>query len=138
VIVGTRAVKNPEWLRDASREFRSRLWVAVDARKDRIVAHGWTRRAGVSLSEYLRRVDGWPFGGYLYTNVNVEGRLRGIDRPAVRRIVGLTDKPVIYSGGVTSLSDVRTLKRLGVRGAIVGAAIYREALPFEQALRVAR
>jgi len=137
VIVGTRAVKDPAWLREASREFRSRLWVAVDSQGDRVVVHGWTRGVGLRLSEYVRQVDRWPFGGYLYTDVRVEGRRRGFDRKAVRAMLGLTDKPVLYSGGVTSLDDIRALKRMGATGAIVGASFYRGTLSFEQALKVA-
>jgi len=136
VIVGTRAVKDPGWLERASREFRNKLFVAVDSRGDRIVVRGWTKEAGLRLSEYIAGVDGLGFGGYLYTDVRVEGRGRGFDRAAVRRMVGLTDKPVIYSGGVTSLADVRALKRMGAAGAIVGAAFYRGTLSFEKALKV--
>lgn len=135
VITGTRAVKDPRWLERASGEFRERLWVAVDSRRDRIVVRGWTRSAGLRLADYVRGVDGLRFGGYLYTDVRVEGRNRGFDREAVRHMVGLTRKPVIYSGGVSSLADLRLLRRLGVAGAIVGAALYRGTLSFEKALQ---
>ncbi len=136
VIAGTRAVKDPAWLEQASKEFRDMLFVAVDSRGDRIVVKGWTKSAGLRLADYVAGVDGLGFGGYLYTNVRVEGRGRGFDRAAVRHMVGLTDKPVIYSGGVSSLADVRALKRLGAAGAVVGAAFYRGTLSFEKALKV--
>jgi phosphoribosylformimino-5-aminoimidazole carboxamide ribotide isomerase len=138
VIVGTRAIEDRAWLALAAREFRSKLWVAVDSLGDRIVIRGWTRPSGISLKEYVAHVDGWPFGGYLYTDVRVEGRHAGFDREAVRRMVELTRKPVLYSGGVSRLEDLRRLGRLGARGAVVGAALYRETFTLKQAMEAAR
>lgn len=138
VIVGTRAVRDPAWLGRAAREFRRRLFVAVDARGDRIVVHGWTRTAGLRLREYLKKVDALPFGGYLYTDVRVEGRHQGFRPGAVKTLLRLTDKPVLYSGGVRSLAELRALKRLGVSGVILGTALYRGTIDLRAALREIR
>jgi phosphoribosylanthranilate isomerase len=138
VIVGTRAVTDRRWLRGAAARFRKALWVAVDSLDDRIVIRGWTRKAGTLLGEYVEEVDRLPLGGYLYTDVRKEGRRRGFDPTAVSRMVGLTRKPVIYSGGVATLEDLRALKGLGVAAAIVGAALYRGVFTLPQAMEAAR
>lgn len=134
VVAGTRAIQDRAWLRDAAAEFKKKVWVAVDARGDQIVIRGWTQRAGTILGEYVSDVDRSAFGGYLYTDVRVEGRHEGFDEAAVQRMVALTRKPVVYSGGIRSLDDLRRLKALGVEGAIVGAALYRETFTLEQAM----
>lgn len=133
VIAGTQAIRDQAWLREASRRFGERLWVAVDSRGDEIVVRGWTESAGLGLDAYVAQVDAAGFGGYLYTDVRVEGRHAGFDAAAVARMVGLTRKPVIYSGGISSLEDLRRLKAAGPAGAILGAALYRETFTLEQA-----
>jgi phosphoribosylformimino-5-aminoimidazole carboxamide ribotide isomerase len=133
VIAGTKAVQDREWLRQASKAFGKKLWVAVDSRGDEIVVRGWTEKAGLVLGEYVSDVDRAGFGGYLYTDVRVEGRHQGFDETAVARMVGLTKKPVVYSGGISSLEDLRRLSSLGVSGAILGAALYRGTFTLEQA-----
>lgn len=133
VVAGTRAIQDRDWLKGAAEEFGEKLWVAVDSRGDEIVVRGWTEKAGRVLGEYVSHVDRAGFGGYLYTDVRVEGRHEGFDEAAVSRMVGLTNKPVVYSGGISSLEDLRILKRLGARGAILGAALYRETFTLEQA-----
>jgi phosphoribosylformimino-5-aminoimidazole carboxamide ribotide isomerase len=137
VIVGTRAVTDPDWLARAAERFRRRLWVAVDSRGSEVVAHGWTRSAG-DLARLVARLDPLPFGGFLFTNVSVEGRRRGIDRRAVRRVLNLTSKPVCYSGGVSTLADVRALRRLGTFAIIVGAALYFGGFAYADAAKEAR
>lgn len=138
VIAGTRAVLDPAWLHACARRFQKRLWVAVDAYGDEITVGGWTRPSKRTLAEFLREVDRWPFGGYLYTNVSVEGRRRGVDREAIRRMLSLTRKPVCYSGGVASAADIRLCRDEGVHAIIVGAAFYFGGLTFAEALEAAR
>lgn len=137
VIVGTKAILDPEWLQACAKRFRKKLWVAVDSRGDQITVKGWTTSAKLTLAEYLREVDNWPFGGYLYTNVSVEGRQKGIDRQAVRRMVSLTRKPVCYSGGVTSPADIKLCRDEGVHAIIVGAAFYFGGMTFAEASEAA-
>jgi phosphoribosylformimino-5-aminoimidazole carboxamide ribotide isomerase len=134
VVAGTKAIQDRAWLKEAAGEFGKKLWVAVDSRGDEIVVRGWTEKSGLILGEYVSDVDRSGFGGYLYTDVRVEGRHEGFDTQAVTRMVGLTQKPVVYSGGVSSLQDLVALKRIGVSAAILGAALYRKTFTLEQAM----
>lgn len=133
VIVGTKALRDPLWLKTMAHRYPDRLLLAVDAREGRVVAHGWMKDTGRDVKEVARSVADLPLAGLLYTAVHVEGRLQGMDREGIERLRDAVQLPLIASGGITTLDDVRFLKRAGVAGAVLGLALYKGLLPFPQA-----
>jgi 1-(5-phosphoribosyl)-5-[(5-phosphoribosylamino)methylideneamino] imidazole-4-carboxamide isomerase/N-(5'phosphoribosyl)anthranilate isomerase len=139
VNLGTAALENPEWCRRAIADFGERIAVGLDVRGTTLAARGWTREGG-DLWEVLERLerDGCP--RYVVTDVTKDGTLKGPNVDLLREVCSRTDRPVIASGGVSSLEDLRSLRQLvgaGVEGAIVGKALYAGAFTLPEALAVA-
>ena len=137
LIVGTKAVADPDWLVRMAGRFPDRLMIAVDAVGTGIVVKGWQEKAGIDVVDLLRRTKDLPLAGYLYTNVAVEGRGAGVDWEPIKRVVEASAKPVIFSGGITTMDEVAGFKDLGAHGIIVGAALYAGRIEFTQARAVA-
>ncbi|MEO5873467.1 MAG: bifunctional 1-(5-phosphoribosyl)-5-((5-phosphoribosylamino)methylideneamino)imidazole-4-carboxamide isomerase/phosphoribosylanthranilate isomerase PriA [Streptosporangiaceae bacterium] len=140
VNIGTAALENPEWCRKIIAEFGDRIAVGLDVRGTTLAARGWTQEGG-DLWEVLARLekDGCP--RYVVTDVTKDGTLRGPNVELLREVCARTDKPVVASGGVSSLEDLRILATLvpgGVEGAIVGKALYAQAFTLEEALAATR
>ncbi|MFC4907959.1 bifunctional 1-(5-phosphoribosyl)-5-((5-phosphoribosylamino)methylideneamino)imidazole-4-carboxamide isomerase/phosphoribosylanthranilate isomerase PriA [Actinomadura gamaensis] len=140
VNIGTAALEDPAWCRKIIAEFGDRIAVGLDVRGTTLAARGWTREGG-DLWEVLARLedDGCP--RYVVTDVTKDGTLRGPNAELLREVCARTDKPVIASGGVSSLDDLRALAELvpvGVEGAIVGKALYAGAFTLEEALEAVR
>jgi phosphoribosylanthranilate isomerase len=136
VNVGTAALENPEWCARAIAEFGDRIAVGLDVRGTTLAARGWTQDGG-DIWEVLERLerDGCP--RYVVTDVTKDGTLQGPNLELLRAMCERTDRPVIASGGVSSLDDLRAIASLvdvGVEGAIVGKALYAGAFTLEQAL----
>jgi len=140
VNIGTAALENPEWCRRIIGAYGDRIAVGLDVRGTTLAARGWTREGG-DLWEVLERLekDGCP--RYVVTDVTKDGTLRGPNTELLREVCSRTDKPVVASGGVSSLDDLRALAALvpeGVEGAIVGKALYARAFTLQQALEAVR
>ena len=139
VNLGTAALENPEWCRRAIADFGERIAVGLDVRGTTLAARGWTREGG-DLWEVLERLDRDGCPRYVVTDVTKDGTLKGPNVDLLREVCSRTDRPVIASGGVSSLEDLRTLRQLvsaGVEGAIVGKALYAGAFTLPEALAVA-
>ena len=139
VNLGTAAVEHPEWTARAIAEHGDRVAVGLDVRGTTLAARGWTRDGG-DLFETLTRLDAAGCARYVVTDVTKDGTLRGPNTDLLRQVCAATDRPVVASGGVSTLDDLRTLRELvplGVEGAIVGKALYAGRFTLEQALRVA-
>jgi phosphoribosylformimino-5-aminoimidazole carboxamide ribotide isomerase len=128
VIVGTRAINDPDWLAAAARRHPERLVVAADLRDDVIVTHGWTRSSGLPLGDFLAGAGTLPLAGLLVTDVGREGRLEGVDGALFARLAAATRLPVIAAGGIGSLQDLYDLAGAGVAGAVIGTALYTGAV----------
>jgi phosphoribosyl isomerase A len=136
VNIGTAALENPGWVRDAIARHGERIAVGLDVRGTMLAARGWTTEGG-DLDETLARLDADGCPRFVVTDVTRDGTLTGPNLDLLRRVCGRTSRPVIASGGVASLDDLRaiaTLAPLGVEGAIVGKALYAGAFTLEQAL----
>ncbi len=136
VNIGTAALEDPDWCRKIIATHGDKIAVGLDVRGTTLAARGWTRDGG-DLWEVLARLeeDGCP--RYVVTDVTKDGTLRGPNTELLREVCAKTDKPVIASGGVSSLDDLRALAALvpeGVEGAIVGKALYAGAFTLEEAL----
>jgi 1-(5-phosphoribosyl)-5-[(5-phosphoribosylamino)methylideneamino] imidazole-4-carboxamide isomerase/N-(5'phosphoribosyl)anthranilate isomerase len=136
VNIGTAALEDPGWVRRAIAEHGEAIAVGLDVRGDRLAARGWTRDGGL-LDETLARLESDGCPRYVVTDVQRDGMLTGPNLDLLRRVCKLTGKPVIASGGVASLADLRAIAGLagvGVEGAIVGKALYAGEFTVEQAL----
>lgn len=139
VNLGTAALEDPEWTASAIARFGDRVAVGLDVRGSRLAARGWTSEGG-DLWETLDRLDAEGCSRYVVTDVAKDGMLQGPNVQLLRDVCARTDRPVIASGGVTTLDDIRVLRGLvgeGVEGAIVGSALYKGNFTLDDALDVA-
>ncbi len=136
VNIGTAALEDPGWVRTAIARHGERIAVGLDVRGTTLAARGWTQ-AGGELFEVLGRLDQDGCARYVVTDVRRDGTLTGPNLDLLRRVCAATDRPVVASGGVSSLDDLRALASLrpdGVEGAIVGKALYAGAFTLREAL----
>ncbi|HEU4332567.1 MAG TPA: bifunctional 1-(5-phosphoribosyl)-5-((5-phosphoribosylamino)methylideneamino)imidazole-4-carboxamide isomerase/phosphoribosylanthranilate isomerase PriA [Lapillicoccus sp.] len=139
VNLGTAALEQPEWTAEAIADHGDRVAVGLDVRGTTLAARGWTREGG-DLWETLERLDREGCARYVVTDVNKDGMLAGPNLVLLQQVCERTSRPVVASGGVSSLEDVRALRGLvdvGVEGAIIGSALYRGAFTLPEALDVA-
>jgi phosphoribosylanthranilate isomerase len=136
VVIGTAALENPAWVRRVIAEHGERIAVGLDVRGTRLAARGWTTEGG-ELTDVLARLEADGCARYVVTDVTRDGTMAGPGLDLLRRVCASTDRPVIASGGVSSLADLRAiaeLRPLGVEGAIVGKALYARAFTLQQAI----
>lgn len=139
VNLGTAALEDPVWTASAIAAHGDRIAVGLDVRGTTLAARGWTREGG-DLWDVLARLDDAGCARYVVTDVTKDGTLRGPNVELLRQVCSRTPAPVVASGGVSSLDDLRALRGLvavGVEGAIVGKALYAGAFTLEEALEVA-
>jgi phosphoribosylformimino-5-aminoimidazole carboxamide ribotide isomerase/phosphoribosylanthranilate isomerase len=140
VNLGTAALEAPDWVRKAIAEHGDKIAVGLDVRGTTLSARGWTKDGG-ELFDVLARLDADGCARYVVTDVNRDGTLTGPNLQLLRDVCAATDKPVVASGGVSSLADLQALSTLvpiGVEGAIVGKALYAGAFTLEEALELTR
>jgi phosphoribosylformimino-5-aminoimidazole carboxamide ribotide isomerase len=128
IVVGTRALDDPEWLASLAAAWPLRVLVAIDTRDGRILRKGWTEASPLELAAYLPGLAPLPLAGILSTDVGREGRLQGIDRDASRGVIEASPHPVWASGGVTTTTDLEYLDEAGAAGVVLGMALYTETL----------
>jgi 1-(5-phosphoribosyl)-5-[(5-phosphoribosylamino)methylideneamino] imidazole-4-carboxamide isomerase/N-(5'phosphoribosyl)anthranilate isomerase len=136
VNIGTAAMENPDWVRRVIAAHGEQIAVGLDVRGRTLAARGWTKEGG-DLYQALSRLDAEGCARYVITDVLKDGMLRGPNLDLYRDVCARTDAPVVASGGVSSLDDLRALAGLtgtGVEGAIVGKALYAGAFTLEEAL----
>jgi phosphoribosylformimino-5-aminoimidazole carboxamide ribotide isomerase len=137
-IVGTKAVRDWAWLAEAATRHPGKVMVSIDGKGRQILISGWQESAGVDVVEFIARAQELPIAGFLYTNVAVEGRGEGVDWSPVEEVVRASKRPVVFSGGVSTLDDVARFKSLGAYGMIAGSALYRSRFRFQDAQALAR
>ncbi len=140
VNLGTAALENPEWTSKVIAEFGDRIAVGLDVRGHTLAARGWTEEGG-NLFETIERLEGDGCARYVVTDVTKDGTLKGPNLELLREVCAATKKPVIASGGISSLDDIAALsalRSLGVEGAIVGKALYAGAFTLEEALELTK
>jgi len=135
VIVGTRAIQDRKFVEDVSAQYPDGVVVALDSVANEVLIKGWQEGSGKDLLAVAADLSSLPIFGFLYTNVEVEGRLQGIDPVPIKALRESTEKPLIVSGGVTSLGDLDLLRRMGAHSAVVGMAIYAGRIDFRKAVR---
>ncbi|HEX8092222.1 bifunctional 1-(5-phosphoribosyl)-5-((5-phosphoribosylamino)methylideneamino)imidazole-4-carboxamide isomerase/phosphoribosylanthranilate isomerase PriA [Jatrophihabitans sp.] len=136
VNLGTAALESPDWVRSAIARYGDRIAVGLDVRGTTLAARGWTAEGG-DLFETIARLDADGCARYVVTDVHRDGTLTGPNLDLLRSVCAVTDRPVVASGGVSCLEDLRRLAGLrgvGVEGAIIGKALYTGAFTLGEAL----
>jgi phosphoribosylformimino-5-aminoimidazole carboxamide ribotide isomerase len=136
VILGTAAVEKPDLVERISADHPGSVMVSLDAKEGEVVVSGWTEGTGLDPAAAAARYEELGAGSILFTNVDVEGQLEGIDREAVERVVDAVDIPVVASGGVTELDDVAELRDAGAAAVVVGTALYEGRFSLREGMSV--
>jgi len=139
LVVGTNALLDQEFLTQALQQWGDRLVVAVDAEDGYVKTHGWRERSGMTAPVFARSLEQIGVAEIIYTDIGRDGMMQGVNLGAIRELAQETSLGIIASGGVTSLDDLRALKRFeaeGVVGVIAGRALYEHRFTVPQALAV--
>lgn len=128
VVVGTRALEDPDWLAEMAGEYPDVLVLAADVRERRIVTRGWDRTLPLYVLDVIESLNDLPLAAVMVTAVHREGQMQGTDLPLIEDVVERSDVPVFASGGVGGMGDLHALADRGVAGVIIGMALYTGAL----------
>ncbi len=135
LIIGTKAVKEPEFVRDMCKQFAGHIIVGLDAKDGWVATDGWANVTDVNVIDLARQFEGDGVSAIVYTDISRDGMLQGVNVEATVRLAEAVNIPVIASGGITNLDDVRELSKVaaaGIEGAITGRAIYEKTLDFAE------
>jgi len=138
VIIGTFALRKPDIVADLCRNHPGRIAIGIDAREGRVAVEGWTEQSKIPAIELARHFEGSGTAAIIYTDINRDGAMLGHNVATTAEFAGSLSIPVIASGGVTSLEDLKALRAqaiLGIDGVIVGRALYDGAFTVEEALK---
>ena len=140
VIIGTAAVKNPGFLHEACDAFPGHIIVGLDARDGKVATDGWSKLTGHDVVDLAKRFQDYGVEAVIYTDIGRDGMITGVNIEATVRLAQALSVPVIASGGLTSLDDVKALLEVeseGITGCITGRAIYEGKLDFAAAVKLA-
>jgi phosphoribosylformimino-5-aminoimidazole carboxamide ribotide isomerase len=135
VIIGTKAVENPEFIWDMVKKFgQDRIVAGVDAKDGMVAVEGWEKISGITASELCNRMREYGVRHIVYTDISRDGMLTGPNVEYTKKLTEETGMDIIASGGMSSMEDLRQLYRAGVRGAIIGKALYEKRIDLKEAI----
>ncbi|MBA4374166.1 MAG: 1-(5-phosphoribosyl)-5-((5-phosphoribosylamino)methylideneamino)imidazole-4-carboxamide isomerase [Thermodesulfovibrio sp.] len=138
VILGTSAIEDPGFVGEACNKFPGRIFVGIDAKDGMVAVRGWEHVSAIEAKELARRIETVGVSGIIYTDIARDGMLTGPNLPALQEMIKTVAIPVIASGGIATIEDVRNLLTIpNVWGAITGKAIYSGSLDLKEAISVA-
>lgn len=137
LVIGTLAIREPDWFRSMCRQFPGRLVLGVDARNGLVATQGWLETSNISAIELAKQLATEPIAAIIYTDIATDGMMSGPNLPAMAEMQAAVDRPVIASGGVTTRDDVARLAVVPMAGCIIGRALYEETLTLSDALAAA-
>ncbi len=138
VILGTAAVKDPDFLREAVNAYGERIAVGVDIRDGCVAIRGWTEQSGIPFMDFCRSMAETGIRTLICTDISRDGAMRGTNRELYRQLSRELDLRITASGGVSTLEDIRALREMNLYGAIVGKAYYTGDIRLDEAIREAR
>ena len=127
VILGSAAIKNPNFLKEACEKFKNKIVLGLDAKKKMILISGWKETTDQTAENYLKKVNSYGFSRLIYTDIERDGTKTGPNIDETKSIAKISAAPVVVSGGISSIQDVKKIKELknfNIEGVIVGKAIY--------------
>lgn len=134
VVIGTKAQREPDWLRAMVKKFPHQLVIGIDARNGLVATHGWLETSDAQAVDLAKQFEHEPLAALIYTDIATDGMLAGPNLAAMREMAAAVRLPVVASGGVSSAADVAALAETGVAGSIVGRALYEHRLTLREAL----
>lgn len=139
IIIGTAAFSNERMIEDMiDLEEADKIWIALDVKKGEIAVEGWKRGVGSKMIESAKEFEEIGVGGFLFTNIDLEGRMTGIDPEPIRKLVDSVEIPIIAAGGVKSIDDVKRAKNAGSSALVIGTALYESKIKLKKAMKVAK
>ncbi len=136
IIFGTVALKSPHLIEQVANAFSpERVMVALDAREGKVAIDGWREVTGVDATEAAKQVERLGAGSLLFTNIDVEGLMEGVDQEIIAEFVSSVSIPVVIAGGVSSVEDIGKIKDAGASGVVMGSALYKGKIDFNELLR---
>jgi len=139
LVVGTRAVNDPDWLAEMAQKYPEKLVVGIDARQDHVATEGWKKTSPQTAGEFARQISGLPLAAIVFTDISKDGMLSGPNFDAMQTMKATAGPiPLICSGGVTTIDDISRLIALQIDGCIIGKALYEGQIRLADALATAR
>ncbi len=140
VIIGTRAIEDWQWFESLvhNPEFAGKIVLGLDAREGKLATSGWTEQTEISARDIAKKVSSWPIAAIVYTDIARDGMLIGPNYAQLEAIAEATAIPIIASGGISSLDDVKKLLALPIAGMIIGRAIYEGKVDLRRAIELAK
>jgi len=138
VVIGTRAVREPDWLANMSQRFPGKIVLGIDAKQGMVATEGWLQVSETTAVGLAQQCSALPLAALVYTDIARDGMMQGPNLEAMRDMAQAVSLPVIASGGVSKQEDVRNLMHTGVFGVIIGRALYEEKIDLREVLKMVR
>lgn len=138
VILGTSAVRNPELVKEALKNFENNVVIGIDAKDGMVAIEGWAKTSDFTAVGFARKMEDLGAKTIIYTDISRDGMLAGPNLKAMEEMVKAVNVEIIASGGVGKLEDVKNLKEIGMPGVIIGKALYTGAVDLAEALKIAK
>ena len=136
VVVGTMAIENPKILKKACSIFPGQIAVALDVRKNNLAMQGWVSQTKISIFDYIKKLQDFGVSKIIYTDIDRDGTKKGLNFKNINKLISITKIPLIVSGGVSKLVEVKKLKKLNLNGVIIGKAIYDRSLNLNYLIKI--
>ncbi|MBY0525013.1 MAG: 1-(5-phosphoribosyl)-5-[(5-phosphoribosylamino)methylideneamino]imidazole-4-carboxamide isomerase [Gemmataceae bacterium] len=136
VVLGTRALRDPDWFESVCRRFPGKIVAGIDAKQGKVATDGWLNVADCSALDLARQLSAWPIAAIVYTDIARDGMMQGPNVAGLAEMAAAVPTPVIASGGVTTLEDVRQLATLPLGGCIIGRALYEGRIDLAEAIEI--
>lgn len=138
VIVGTKAVNDFEWFQEMTEKFEGKIVLGLDARGSKVATHAWIQDSPKSLFDFAVESAKLPIAAIIYTDIARDGMLAGPNLERTKALIEVVNVPVIASGGVSEIDDIRQLKTIGVEAVVIGRALYEGTLKLTEAIETAK
>lgn len=136
VVLGTRALQDPAWVRQMAQTFPNKIVLGIDARDGKVATHGWLQTSDMTVLEMAKEFANWPLFGIVYTDIAKDGMMAGPNTAALAELASAIPLPVIASGGVSTLDNVRELLDKKLFGCIIGRALYEGQIDLAAAIEL--
>ena len=138
VIIGTKAVSDFEWFSRMANKFKGKIALGLDARGSKVATHGWTEDSPRPLLEFAIKAATLPIAAIIYTDITKDGMMTGPNFERTKALVKALDVPVIASGGVSKIADIKKIAKLGAAAVIIGRSLYEGTLKLSDAINAAK